>query len=150
MRKIILLIVLFCSGISLSQTNKVAILDFENTSGKSEYDALGKLISSVIITELVSLKEEKYTVYDIIKEQNENSFNNLNYLDLAINIGIEKNLDIVIIGKIIVDENKLTIEANCIDIHTKKNIFSISLKDKIENWLILEKDLANKIVEKLK
>ena len=52
MKKIFFLIVLLCSGTSFSQTNKVAILDFENTSGKSEYDALGKSLSNMLITDL--------------------------------------------------------------------------------------------------
>ena len=52
MKKIILIIAIFYSVYSFSQTNKVAILDFENTSGKSEYDALGKSLSNMLITDL--------------------------------------------------------------------------------------------------
>ena len=37
-----------------AQPAKVAILDFENTSGKTEYDALAKAISSMLITDLAN------------------------------------------------------------------------------------------------
>jgi hypothetical protein len=104
----------------------------------------------MLISELRTILNGNYEFYDITKEQNEKTFNISNHLDLAIKIGIEKNLDLIIIGKIIAIDNTIKFEANGIDIHTKKNIFTITLKDKIENWLILKKDLANKIVEKLK
>jgi TolB-like protein len=47
-----LLFSLFLFGYVNSQTSKVAILDFENTSGKPEYDALSKAISNMLITDL--------------------------------------------------------------------------------------------------
>jgi TolB-like protein len=150
-KKIITLFLFIISiNYAFAQTSKIAILDFENTSGKSEYDALGKSLSSMLISELRTILNGNYEFYDITKEQNEKTFNISNHLDLAIKIGIEKNLDLIIIGKIIAIDNTIKFEANGIDIHTKKNIFTITLKDKIENWLILKKDLANKIVEKLK
>ena len=45
---------LFSFNLSFSQSFKVAILDFENTSGKTEYDALAKAISSMLITDLAN------------------------------------------------------------------------------------------------
>ena len=41
-------------SVASAQPTKVAILDFENTSGKTEYDALGKAISSMLITDLAN------------------------------------------------------------------------------------------------
>ena len=50
-----LVIMFFTSNnICNAQAIKVAILDFENTSGKTEYDALGKAISSMLITDLAN------------------------------------------------------------------------------------------------
>ena len=46
-----LLFILFSVN-GFAQSIKVAILDFENTSGKTEYDALGKAMSSMLITDL--------------------------------------------------------------------------------------------------
>ena len=53
MKKWLFLILnLFIVLIGYSQSIKVAILDFENTSGKTEYDALGKAMSNMLITDL--------------------------------------------------------------------------------------------------
>ena len=46
------LLLIFIRINGFAQTNKVAILDFENTSGKTEYEALGKAMSSMLITDL--------------------------------------------------------------------------------------------------
>ena len=37
---------------ALAETIRVAILDFENTSGISKYDGLGKAMSNMLITDL--------------------------------------------------------------------------------------------------
>ena len=50
----ILLFFLIGSNFVQAQATKVAILDFENTSGKTEYDALAKAISNMLITDLAN------------------------------------------------------------------------------------------------
>ena len=52
MKRILLLIFVCTLSILKAQTKKVAILDFENTSGKTEYDGLGKALSNMLITDL--------------------------------------------------------------------------------------------------
>ena len=54
MKKIVLIITIIFIGITTlhAQNIKVAILDFENTSGIAKYDGLGKAMSSMLITDI--------------------------------------------------------------------------------------------------
>ena len=53
MKKItIIIILIFLSNSCFSQAIRVAIMDFDNISGKEEYNTFGKVISNMLITDL--------------------------------------------------------------------------------------------------
>ena len=73
----ILLTLLITEVIGFAQTTRVAILDFENISGITKYDGLGKAMSSMLISDIeanVSPKRlqlvERAQIQKVLKEQN--------------------------------------------------------------------------------
>ena len=72
-----LLIILFCFPLIVFAQLKVAILDFENTSGIEKYDGLGKAMSNMLITDLTNnihprkvIFMERSQLNKILDEQN--------------------------------------------------------------------------------
>ena len=52
MKKTILILFCLTNFLSAFSQTKVAILDFENTSGIAKYDGFGKAMSNLLITDL--------------------------------------------------------------------------------------------------
>jgi hypothetical protein len=98
MKKLILIIISLISFISYSQQIKVAIVDFDNTSGIAKYDGLGKAMSSILISDIeanVSPKRlqlvERSQINKILKEQN---FQKTSSVDKASTVKIGKLLGV--------------------------------------------------------
>ena len=54
MKQILLLLCSLTIQWVAGQASKVAVLDFENTSGKADYDALGKAMSNMLMPSFAS------------------------------------------------------------------------------------------------
>jgi TolB-like protein len=155
MRKIILLIVLFCSGTLFSQTNKVAILDFENTSGKSEYDALGKSLSNMLITDLKNnIHPKKVEFYEraqlnkLLDEQKLQKSKNFD-AKTAVDFGKLSGVNYVFVGAVFVLEGNCNITSKLVDVKTSKILITKEVNGKIESWLSLKSELAETIAKEL-
>jgi len=78
MKCIFFLLVLLCANfVTAAQSTRIAILDFENISDIAKYDALGKAMSSMLISDIeanVSSKRlqlvERAQIEKVLKEQN--------------------------------------------------------------------------------
>jgi len=78
MKCIFFLLVLLCANfVTAAQSTRIAILDFENISVFAKYDALGKAMSSMLISDIeanVSSKRlqlvERAQIEKVLKEQN--------------------------------------------------------------------------------
>ena len=155
MKKIVLIITIIFIGItSLNAQNiKVAILDFENTSGTDKYNGLTDAISFLLFSDIMDSLKDKYELIDVsvFKERPNLQLPpiNSNNLDSVYKIGIELKLDKIIYGRVIVLDENLKLEAKCYNILTREITFSLMVEDSLKKWLILKTDLANKIIEKL-
>jgi TolB-like protein len=155
MRIFFLIIVLFFCVNIFSQTNKVAILDFENTSGKSEYDALGKSLSNMIITDLKNnIHHKKVEFYEraqlnkLLEEQKLQKSKNFD-AKTAVDFGKLSGVNYVFVGAVFVLEGNCNITTKLVDVKTSKIIVTKEVNGKIESWLSLKSELAETIAKEL-
>jgi len=155
MKKIVLIITIIFISISTlnAQNIKLAILDFENTSGTDKYNGLTDAISFLLFSDIMDSLKDKYELIDVSVFKQRPNLQlppiNSNNLDSVYKIGIELKLDKIIYGRVIVLDENLKLEAKCYNILTREITFSLMVEDFLKNWLILKTDLANKIIEKL-
>ncbi|WP_396141619.1 CsgG/HfaB family protein, partial [Flavobacterium sp.] len=114
MKRLYFLIILL-SLKSFSQQIKVAIVDFDNTSGIAKYDGLGKAMSSMLISDIeanVSPKRlqlvERSQINKILNEQN---FQKTSSVDKASSVKMGKLLGVkyLLVGDIFVLNDALVI-----------------------------------------
>lgn len=151
--KIFVSFLLLLSGINVSvaQTLKVAILDFENTSGITKYDGLGKAMSSMLITDIatnVSPRRlqivERSQIQKILKEQN---FQASSAVDKTSTVKAGKMLGVkyLLIGDIYVLNDALIINARFVDAETGDIKFSKKQEGKLSAWLSLKTNIAKEL-----
>ena len=134
-----------------AQVLKVAILDFENTSGIPKYDGLGKAMSSMLITDIeanVSPKRlqlvERSQIQKILKEQN---FQASAAVDKNSTVKAGKILGVkyLLLGDIYVLNDALIINARFVDAETGDIKFSKKQEGKLPAWLSLKTNIAKEL-----
>jgi len=156
MKKLLFLILnLFIFLIGYSQSIKVAILDFENTSGKTEYDALGKAMSSMLITDLKNnIHPKKVDFFEraqlnkLLDEQKLQKSKNFD-AKTAVDFGKLSGVNYVFVGSVFVLDGNCNISSKLVDVKTSKIILSKEANGKIETWLQLKSELAESIANQL-
>ncbi len=150
-RNIILLLSVVLSNFCFSQQIKVAIVDFDNTSGIAKYDGLGKAMSSMLISDIeanVSPKRlqlvERSQINKILKEQN---FQKTSSVDKASSVKMGKLLGVkyLLIGDIFVLNDALVINSRLVDTETGDIMFTEKQEGKLTQWLFLKTALAKGI-----
>jgi len=136
---------------SFSQQIKVAIVDFDNTSGIAKYDGLGKAMSSMLISDIeanVSPKRlqlvERNQINKILKEQN---FQKTSSVDKNSTVKMGKLLGVkyLLVGDIFVLNDALVINSRLVDTETGDIKFAEKKEGKLAQWLFLKTDLAKGI-----
>lgn len=156
MKKFLFLILtLSVALIGYSQSIKVAILDFENTSGKIEYDALGKAMSSMLITDLKNnIHPKKVDFFEraqlnkLLDEQKLQKSKNFDS-KTAVDFGKLSGVNYVFVGSVFVLDGNCNITSKLVDVKTSKIILSKEANGKIETWLQLKSELAESIANQL-
>ena len=147
MKRLYFLIILL-SLKSFSQQIKVAIVDFDNTSGIAKYDGLGKAMSSMLISDIeanVSPKRlqlvERSQINKILKEQN---FQKTSSVDKASSVKMGKLLGVkyLLVGDIFVLNDALVINSRLVDTETGDIKFTEKKEGKLAQWLFLKTALA--------
>lgn len=133
-----------------SQT-KVAILDFENTSGISKYDGFGKALSNMLITDLKnSIHPRKVTFLErsqlnkILSEQNLQKSKNFDK-STAVSFGKLAGVKYVLVGSVYVMDGTCNITSRLVDVQTSEIVHAKESNGKIANWLSLKSVLANEL-----
>ena len=149
MKKTFLILVVILLKLSCySQQIKVAIVDFDNTSGISKYDGLGKAMSSMLISDIeanVSPKRlqlvERSQINKILKEQN---FQKTSSVDKASSVKMGKLLGVkyLLIGDIFILNDALVINSRLVDTETGDIKFTEKKEGKLTQWLLLKTALA--------
>lgn len=154
-RNITLLFLLVCFSLVNAQTSKVAILDFENTSGKTEYDAWGKAISSMLITDLANNIHPKKVEFfersqlnNLLDEQKLQKSKNFD-AKTAVDFGKLSGVNYVFVGSVFVLDGTCNFSSKLVDVQTSKILIAKDVSGKIEAWLQLKSQLAEVIANQL-
>ncbi|WP_396141617.1 CsgG/HfaB family protein [Flavobacterium sp.] len=147
-KNILLLLCVLLSHFCFSQQIKIAIVDFDNTSGIAKYDGLGKAMSSMLISDIeanVSPKRlqlvERSQINKILKEQN---FQKTSSVDKASSVKMGKLLGVkyLLVGDIFVLNDALVINSRLVDTETGDIKFTEKKEGKLAQWLFLKTALA--------
>jgi len=132
---------------------RVAIIGFDNTGKVSEYGDMGGALRDMLTTDLQEV--ENLTMVDrqaLEKVLNEQKLNNSKNFDATTSTKIGKLLgaEIILTGTYFEFYGSIRIDAKFINVETGEIIFSVGTDGTREKFFDLKKDLANKIVEKLR
>ena len=155
LRILSLFLILFSANIIVSQTIRVAILDFDNISGIPKYDGLGKAMSSMLISDIeanVSPKRlqlvERAQVQKILKEQNFQASGSVNK-NTAVQTGKILGVNYLLVGDVYILNDQLIINARLTNTETGDIVFAKKQEGKTVAWLtlktIIAKDLATSL-----
>ena len=155
-RLILVQIALILASINgFAQTSKVAILDFENTSGKAEYDALAISMSNMLITDLSNnIHPKKVEFFErsqlnkLLEEQKLQKSKNFD-AKTAVDFGKLSGVNYVFVGSVFVMDGNCNIASQLVDVQTSKIVLSKEASGKIETWLQLKSQLAEAIAQQL-
>ena len=156
MKSLFFIILLVASALSMfSQTMKVAILDFENTSGKTEYDPLGKAISSMLISDLANnIHPKKVEFFErsqlnkLLDEQKLQKSKNFD-TKTAVDFGKMSGVNYVFVGSIFVLEGTCNFSSKLVDVQTSKILLAKDVSGAVESWLQLKSQLAEAIANQI-
>jgi TolB-like protein len=142
-------------GAVQAQAVRVAILDFQNISGITKYDGLGKAMSSMLISDIesnVSPKRlqlvERSQIQKILKEQNFQASGSVNK-STAVQAGKILGVKYLLIGDVFILNDQLVINARLTNTETGDILFSKKQEGKMINWLALKTGIAKELATKL-
>jgi TolB-like protein len=152
--KIIILLIIIQVTLN-AQVKRVAILDFENNSGNTSYDYLGKALSNMLITDLSNNIHPKNAIFiernQLNKIINEQKLQNTSKFNQSTTVKIGKlfGSDYIFLGNVFVMNENCTFSARLVSTEQGKVLFSKEITGPINNFLILKTQLANLIAEEL-
>lgn len=130
----------------------VGVLSFENNTGKSDYDNLGKGISSMMANDLVAVDEirvvERDRMAEILKEidaQQSRRFDSTT----AVKVGRLVGAQFIVTGAFIDIEQSMRIDTRVIRVETGIIVKSASVTGRKDQLLDLQKKLAKQLVKDL-
>ena len=141
-------------NIFLDKPKRIAILKFDNTSGKvSEYGDIGGPLRDMLSTDLTGIKNlsliERQALDKVLGEQklsNSIGFNRNTAAKLRKLLGA----DVIITGTYFEFYGNLRVDAKFINVETGEIAFSVGVDGAREKLIDLKNSLANKIIDKLK
>ena len=138
----------------LDKPKRVAIISFDNSSGKmSEYGDLGGPLRDMLTTDLKEVKNltmvDRQALEKILNEQN---LNNSKSFDQATATRLGKLLgaEVIITGTYFEFFGSLRVDAKFINVETGEIAFSVGVDGAREKFFELKNSLANLIINKLK
>ena len=151
----IFLSLILCLTRAKAQTSRIAILDFQNISGISKYDGLGKAMSSMLISDIesnISIKRlqfvERGQIQKILKEQSFQASTNVNKASI-VETGKLLGVNYILIGDVYILNDQLIINARLTNVKTGEIVFSKKQEGKTLGWLILKTNIAKEIAKTL-
>lgn len=130
---------------------KVAILDFENTSGIVKYDGFGKALSNMLITDLKnSIHPRKVSFLErsqlnkILSEQDLQKSKNFDK-ETAVTFGKLAGVQYVLIGSVYVMDGTCNISSRLVDVESSEIIHAKESNGNISQWLTLKSALAKEL-----
>jgi TolB-like protein len=151
MRYLFMHFLIFFTSLALGQPLRIAIIDFDNISGITKYDGLGKAMSSMLISDIesnVSPKRlqlvERAQISKIMKEQNLQKTASFDK-NSVVRMGKLLGVNYLLIGDIYILDNALVINARLTDVTTGDIKFSEKQEGKLTEWLSIKSKLAKAV-----
>jgi TolB-like protein len=130
----------------------VAVLYFDNYTGKSDYDPLGRGIASMMISDLSSVQEiqlvERDRMQDLIKEMDLQS---TKYFDstTAVKAGRMVGAEYIVVGAFAALDPKMRIDTRVVRVETGQIVKTAQVSGDEDKFFDLEQKLANKLIDGL-
>ena len=130
----------------------VAVLYFDNRTGRSDYDALGKGIASMMISDLSSVSQiqlvERDRLQDLVKEMEQQ---HTSYFDTttAQKVGKLAGAEYVIVGSFAAVRPQMRIDTRVVRVQTGEIVKSAQVTGKEDDFFDLEQKLASRLVDGL-
>jgi TolB-like protein len=139
-------------GPSAAAKKTVAVLAFDNNTGKSDYDHLGKGLSTMMTNDLASVDDirvvERDRLADVTKEIDRQQ---TRYFDstTAVKVGRLVGAEYIVTGAFIATDPQMRIDTRVIRVETGVIVKTATVTGKSDKFLDLEKRLARQLVKDL-
>jgi TolB-like protein len=130
----------------------VAVLYFDNNTGKSDYDPLGKGIAAMMISDLGAVEEiqlvERERMQDIVKEL---ETQRTRYFDstTAVKVGNMTGAEYIVVGAFAALQPKMRIDTRVVRVATGEIVKTAQVTGDEEKFFELEQKLASNLIDGL-
>lgn len=130
----------------------VAVLTFDNNTGKSDYDHLGKGMAAMMTTDLAAVNDiqllERERLADVTKEIDQQRSR---YFDstTAVRVGRLSGAQYIVIGSIAAVDPQMRIDTRIIRVETGAIVKTANVTGKEETFFDLQKKLARQLIKDL-
>lgn len=130
----------------------VAVLYFDNHTGRSDYDPLGKGLASMMISDLSSVEQiqlvERERLQDLVKEMEQQQSK---YFDstTAVKVGRLAGAEYVVTGAVAAADPKLRIDTRVVRVETGEIVKTAQVTGNHDQFFDLEQKLAQKLIDGL-
>jgi TolB-like protein len=139
-------------GAPVPARKTVAVLSFDNHTGKTDYDPLGKGIASMMTTDLSSVDAiqllERERLQDVIKEMDAQQ---TAYFDssTAVRVGRMVGAQYIVTGAIAAVQPQIRLDTRVVRVETGEIVKTAQVTGKEDQFFDLEKRLAHKLLDGL-
>ena len=130
----------------------VAILSFDNNTGSADYDALGKGIAAMMISDLSAVKElqllERERIQDLIKEM---QVQHTTFFDssTAVRAGRMVGAQYIVVGAFAAVQPRIRIDTRVVRVETGEVVKTAQVTGEQDKFFELEQALASKLIDGL-
>jgi len=130
----------------------VAVLYFDNYSGKADYDPLGKGIASMMISDLGAVQEiqllERERIQDLLKES---ELSHSRYFDstTAVKVGRMSGAEYIVVGAFAAVQPQMRIDTRVVRVSTGEIVKTAQVVGKEDAFFDLEQKLAARLIDGL-
>ena len=130
----------------------VAVLSFDNNTGRADYDPLGKGVASMMISDLSSVEEiqlvERDRTQDLLKEM---ELQHSRYFDstTAVKAGHMVGAQYVVVGSFVAVQPKIRIDTRVVRVETGEIVKTAAVTGDEDSFFDLEQKLASRLIDGL-
>ena len=139
-------------SLSVPARKTVAVLYFDNNTGKTDYDPLGKGIAAMMISDLSAVEEiqlvERERMQDLVKEL---EVQHTRYFDstTAVKVGRMTGAEYIVVGSFAALQPKMRIDTRVVRVGTGEIVKTAQVTGDEDKFFDLEQKLAKNLIDGL-